>query len=67
MIVKNIYETIDGKSFENHDEAVKHELFLIKDLLQKDFLYTDCPDCPFVEACKEIADCGICHLIGDLK
>jgi hypothetical protein len=63
MIVKNVYETIDGKSFENHDEAVKHELFLIKDLLQADFPEIDCPDCPFDRACKELTGDGICHLI----
>jgi hypothetical protein len=63
MKTKTIYETIDGKHFESYNEAVKHELCLIKDLLHADLPEIDCPDCPFDRACKELTGDGICHLI----
>lgn len=62
MKTKTMYETIDGKSFEDKDEAVKHELFLIKELLHDHLFDIDCSDCPFEKACK-IANCEICHLV----
>lgn len=53
--VKTVYETIDGKCFENYNEAIKHEADVLETVhiqslaivLRKFCQLSDCDTCPF--------------------
>ena len=51
---KTMYETIDGKHFEYHDEAMKHEASLLKNADAESLAIA------LSNFCKSLNNCSIC-------